>query len=270
MTAPADTGLALCMLRLLPDMAALGRWVAATGQRALREDVGYALHAALRATLGHHAPRPFALLQRPGSLQLIGYSTQAAATLMQALESACVTDPLAAQALGQLPTQEPLVKAMPQRWTTGQALSFECRVAPVVRSRVAAGQGAAAMAGGRYPEVDAAFHASFHQGQPGDREAAHGRWLARELARDGAATLRSHRAAAFQLTPIARRSHRADTRPQSTARATQTGLLPDLTVRGQLQVDDPIAFQRLLARGLGRHRSFGFGCLLLAPPGAWT
>ena len=126
------------------------------------------------------------------------------------------------------------------------------------------------LVGGRYPEVDAAFHASFHQGQPGDREAAHGRWLARELARNGAATLLSHRAAAFQLTPIARRSQRADKPASGPARATQTGLLPDLTVRGQLQVDHPNAFQQLLARGLGRHRSFGFGCLLLAPPGAWT
>jgi CRISPR system Cascade subunit CasE len=47
-------------------------------------------------------------------------------------------------------------------------------------------------------------------------------------------------------------------------------LLPDLTVRGQLRIKQPLAFQALLARGLGRHRSFGFGCLLLAPPGAWT
>jgi len=35
-------------------------------------------------------------------------------------------------------------------------------------------------------------------------------------------------------------------------------------------VQDPQAFAALLARGLGRHRSFGYGCLLLAPPGAWT
>lgn len=270
MNTPVDTALALCMLRLLPDMAALGRWVAATGQRALREDVGYALHAALRATLGDHAPRPFALLQRPGSVQLIGYSAQAVATLSHAVEAAALTDPLAAQALGLLPAQEPLVKPMPQRWTKGQTLSFECRVAPVVRSRAATPQGADPLAGGRYPEVDAAFHASFHQGQPGDRDAAHRRWLARELARGGAATLHSHRAAAFQLTPIARRSNRSDTQAKGPARTTQTGLLPDLTVRGQLQVDNPNAFQHLLARGLGRHRSFGFGCLLLAPPGAWS
>lgn len=280
MNAPQDSGLALCMLRLLPDSAALGRWVTATGQRALREDLGYALHAALRATLGDLAPRPYALLRRPGSVQLIGYSAQAAAALQQAVEAAEVTDALAAQALGLLARQEPLVKPMPQCWSPGQVLSFECRVAPVVRSRAAATVGGlvgaagdldvGAAVGGRYPEVDAAFHPNFNNGQAGDRAGAHGRWLAHELARGGAATLRSHRAIAFQLTPIARRSQRADKPAGSTTRTIQSGLLPDLTVRGQLQVDNPVAFQQLLARGLGRHRSFGFGCLLLAPAGAWS
>lgn len=268
MTARLDPGLPLLMLRLLPDTAALGRWVAATSQRALREDMGYALHAALRATLGDHAPRPFALLHRPGSVQLIGYAAQAAQALQSAVLAAAVTDPLAAQALGLLAEQDPLIKPMPQAWARGQALSFECRVAPVVRSRLA-GEGAA-QAGGRYPEVDAAFHASFNNGQPGDREGAHGRWLARELARGGAATLQSHRATAFQLTAIARRSGRNAAPAAGASRTTKAGLLPDLTVRGQLRVDEPDAFQQLLARGLGRHRSFGFGCLLLAPPGAWS
>ena len=46
--------------------------------------------------------------------------------------------------------------------------------------------------------------------------------------------------------------------------------MPDLSVRGELQVQDAAAFDGLLARGLGRHRSFGYGCLLIAPAGAWT
>jgi len=255
----------LLMLRLLPDLAALGRWAAATGQRALRDDAGYALHAALRATLGHAAPKPFALLQRPGSVQLIGYSTQTAAELQTALDMATVSDPGAATALGLQRAGDVLLKPMPETWGVGQALSFEVRVAPVVRSRVAQGQGGAA--GGGYPEIDAAWHPDFAGDTPGDRQAAHGRWLTRELARGGAATLMGHRAVAFALAPMARRSQRSAA--GHNRRSTHHGLLPDLTVRGQLRVEDPVAFQHLLARGLGRHRSFGFGCLLLAPPGAW-
>jgi CRISPR system Cascade subunit CasE len=34
---------------------------------------------------------------------------------------------------------------------------------------------------------------------------------------------------------------------------------------GQLQVNDGDAFARLVTSGIGRHRSFGFGMLLLRP-----
>jgi CRISPR system Cascade subunit CasE len=257
---PLNTRPPLLMLRLLPDLAALTQWAAATGQRALREDPGYALHAALRATLGELAPKPFALLERPGSQQLIGYTTASEPALREALAAADLTDPLAAQALGLHHPTQVVIKPMPATWTTGQRLSFETRVAPVVRSRTAQG--------GRYPEIDAAFHPALAGDDLGNREVAHGRWLARELTRDGAAQLLSHHAVAFSLSAIAPRTFAAD--PKQARRQTHGGLLPDLTVRGQLQVQDPQAFAALLARGLGRHRSFGYGCLLLAPPGAWT
>jgi CRISPR system Cascade subunit CasE len=254
------------MLRLLPDMAALGRWVAATGQRALAEDRGYALHAALRATLGESAPQPFALLERPGSVQLIGYRLTAPEALAEAIALATTADPLAAQALGLDRNAEIVVKPLPLDWQVGRRLSFEVRVAPVVRSRDSAVHGGQ---GTTYPEIDAAFHPLFAEAGDGhrDRGAAHGRWLARELARDGAATLLAQREVAFRLAPMARRSQRAEGQAQ---RGSHFGLLPDLTVRGQLRIDDGPAFGRLLARGLGRHRSFGFGCLLLAPAGAWA
>jgi CRISPR system Cascade subunit CasE len=250
----------LHLLRLMPDMAALVRWVAATGQRALQEDMGYALHAALHAAFGETAPKPFALLERPGSLQLIGYSRQPAQRLERALLQADISDPGAAAALGLSPPQGALIRPLPITWRAGERLSFEVRVAPVVRSR--------RHPGGGYPEIDAALHHDFATTPAGDREAAHRAWLARELSRGGAASLMSARAIRFRLSPIARRHARSD--GGRSGRATQHGLLPDLTVRGQLQVQDPVAFDVLLARGLGRHRSFGFGCLLLAPPGAWT
>lgn len=250
----------LHLLRLMPDMAALARWVAATGQRALEQDTGYALHAALCAAFGHAAPKPFALLERPGSLQLIGYSRQPAELLERALSQADISDPGAAAALGLSQPQSAVIRPLPSNWRAGEQLSFEVRVAPVVRSR--------RQAGGGYPEVDVAFHPEFATSVLGDREAAHRAWLARELGRAGAASLVSARALSFRLSPIARRH--AEAGGQRSGRKTQSGLLPDLTVRGQLQVKDPAAFDALLARGLGRHRSFGFGCLLLAPPGAWT
>lgn len=250
----------LHLLRLLPDLAALARWVVASGQRALQEDNGYAMHAALRAALGELAPKPFALLERPGSLQLIGYTRRNPEELERVLSQAELSDPGAAAALGLDTPGNTLIRPLPVNWRAGDRLSFEVRVAPVVRSRQ--------QPGGGYPEIDAAFHPDFCVAAGGDREAAHRAWLARELARGGAAALLASRVLSFRLAPIARRHAQVDSRRPG--RPTQSGLLPDLCVRGQLELGDPVAFDALLARGLGRHRSFGFGCLLLAPAGAWT
>jgi CRISPR system Cascade subunit CasE len=41
---------------------------------------------------------------------------------------------------------------------------------------------------------------------------------------------------------------------------------PDAVVHGTLTITDPVAFAGLLARGVGRHRSYGYGMLLLRPP----
>jgi CRISPR system Cascade subunit CasE len=217
----------LTLLQTRPDLGLLFKWAHATDQAALRDDLGYALHAAARAALGELAPKPFVLVQRPQAPALfVGYSA---------------ADPAA------------LDRALPSDWRTGERLRFEVRAAPVVRSR--------AQPGGGYPEIDAAHHPSF--GGPGiDREAAYVAWLTRELARDDAASLQCAELQAFSLQTAARRAGQAGGQ-----RRTQRGLLPDVTLRGQLEIRDPAAFQRLLARGVGRHRAFGFGCLLLSPGG---
>lgn len=256
--APAGRG-PLYLIRLQPNLEALARWAAASGQRALREDMGYALHAALQATLGRQAPKPFAVVRRPADVQLVGYSAVPPEDLGRALSLGASADPAAASALGLVSPATPDVRPMPDDWRCGEVLSFETRVAPVVRSR--------SMPGGGYPEIDAAFHPDYCGDQPGAREQAHGRWLARELARGGAATLLEHRVLAFSLVQIARRGQSEER--DGAKRRTRSGLLPDLTVRGQLRIEDGAAFNALLRRGLGRHRSFGFGCLLLAPAGAW-
>jgi CRISPR system Cascade subunit CasE len=81
-------------------------------------------------------------------------------------------------------------------------------------------------------EVDAARHPKFAT-QDTPRESAYEAWLGQELARDGAAT--------------------------------RGAWLPDAQFSGVLRIASADAFCALLARGVGRHRAFGFGCLLLAP-----
>lgn len=248
MTAP------LTLLRLRPDMAGLLRWAASTRQAALRDDTGYLLHGAMRAALGDLAPQPFVCRQRDDGAEVLGYTAVSPEDLQRVLRLPAA-DPLAATVLA---LDGMATSAMPADWRAGERLSFEVRVAPVVRSRVARP--------GAVVEVDAAWHDSLAHDRPGDRSAAYGRWLARELARDGAAQLHDWRVHAFALAPVARRGQRAD--GDARGRGLAHGLLPDLTARGELVVLQPQAFAALLARGLGRHRAFGFGCLLLAPAGA--
>ena len=257
----------LSFLRLQPDMARLSRWARSSGLRAAAGDPGYAVHAATRAALGDLAPKPFALRQRAGATELVGY----VAASTEHLARACALDahdPEAAAALG---LHDGVAKPMPTDWRGGERFSFEVRTAPIVRSRAAAP--------GRYVEIDAAFHPDYAS-PCGDRTTAYGIWLRAQLVRHGAAELVTHETVTFQLTDMVRRTQAAgrmevaDNAKQvdghySVNRQSRHGLLPDLTVRGELRVVDGPAFASLLARGLGRHRSFGFGCLLLAPPGAF-
>ncbi len=246
--------LTLTLLRLQPDLQALLRWAAATRQSALRDDAGYLLHGAMQAALGDLSPQPFVLRRRAGAAELLGY-TQADPGALRRAQQLPPADAQAAAALG---LDGLSMHALPADWRAGERLSFEVRVAPVVRSRNARP--------GAVAEVDAAWHPSYAQDHPGDRVAAYGRWLARELARGEAARLNDWQMHTFVLARIARRGQRADGDERS--RGLAHGLLPDLTARGELVVQQPAAFTALLARGLGRHRAFGYGCLLLAPAGA--
>jgi CRISPR system Cascade subunit CasE len=246
----------LNLLRMQPDPRALAAWAASAGQRALLADTGYALHAACKAVLGVAAPKPFYLRTRNGLQELIGYTSAAAVDILRAVQLSLDTSDAAA-ALG---AESLVIKTMPDNWRPGERFSFETRVAPVLRSR--------AQERGRYVEVDAAYHPQCCGATPGDRQAAYQQWLQTELARAGAAELLTMRTHSFALTAMARRNQAPSNQQHTTQRHVVRGLLPDLCVRGELRVQDPTAFHALLARGLGRHRSFGFGCLLLAPAGA--
>ena len=84
------------------------------------------------------------------------------------------------------------------------------------------------------------------------RELVYADWLAERLG--GAATLEP----GVRLAHFLRR------------RAARTGMAPegpDVTLQGNLIVSDPVRFHQILANGLGRHKAYGYGMLLLRPPG---
>ena len=89
------------------------------------------------------------------------------------------------------------------------------------------------------------------------REEVYREWLSVRLDRKGGASLdlEQTKLVSFQRTRAVRKLH------------TRHSEGPDAVLRGILTVTDPDAFAKLLADGVGRHRAYGYGMLLLRPPG---
>lgn len=235
----------LRLVRLRPEIAAFRRWGYREKLLGPTIDDGYAWHALLKAVLGDLAPKPFVVRMRtPGDAEMLAY-TASDTRLWQPL--AQDSEALQALALDSLES-----RPFPSTFRPGDALSFEVRVRPIVRARSGRDQSR---------EVDAAVHA--HDRDPTiTREAAYENWLSLELGRRGAAELLgAPRLVSFRRSQVLRKDRSGEQR-----RKTVEG--PEALFRGQLAVRESGAFNALIERGLGRHRAFGFGCLLLAPAGA--
>lgn len=236
------------MLQLAPDLSWLIRW--AEPQRLLHarqdDDLGYVLHAALRAAFGDLAPAPFALVRdtaRPA--RLLAYSGHAAAALRE--HASAFAEPDVAGFLGLADLAE---KPMPDRFAEGRRLGFSLRVRPVVRTDRAGDRA--------HTRERDAFLAAIEGTAPGagpSRGDVYQAWLAQRLA-EGGARPEQLILDSFRLTTTMRRD---------SARKPRGLRGPDASFSGVLAVADPDRFAALLARGVGRHRAFGFGMLLLRP-----
>jgi len=245
----------LTLLRLRPDLPGLARAATRRGFLPPGGDTGYALHAGLAALFGAAAPRPFVLREMSDGAELLGYSvasTEELRTLAALLPTGEGAD-LAAS----LRPESLEAKPMPTTWRPGLRLGFMVRVRPVVRARP---QGR----DGPHREHDLFAHLR-HRASDGmvlSREAVYRDWLARSLGREGAAVLETAALLAYRSSRVLRRPAQGATRRVAIIEG------PDATFAGVLRIGEAEAFGRLLATGLGRHRGFGFGMLLLSPPGA--
>jgi CRISPR system Cascade subunit CasE len=243
------SNLPLFMLRAEFDQLALMRFADRSGLNLRIADGGYILHAALGALFGDAAPRPF-VVRDSGSrrLTLLGYASSGHHELAE--RARALADPLAAETVN---LDSMCSKQMPSAWRAGALYHFETRVCPVVRI-------SGRSAGEQPREVDVFIHRSLQVSAETllDRQVVYGEWLARELARDGAARICETRLVRFQRQRLARRD-RSGENPH--LRRCER---PDVTLAGILEVNSPDGFAGLLRRGLGRHRAFGFGMLLLS------
>ena len=244
------------------DMHAFSRWV---GERGLLRrgsfDPDFALHILLSAMFGKRALQPFRLFwsERRRSASLYAYADVDQEALQEL--SAAVAPPDCLAALNPTRLRS---KPMPSAFVSGRRLGFDLRVRPVRRLRrdLHDNQNGRVVPQGR--EIDA-FRLDLlqrfpdgwrergaHARQSGvNRESIYTAWLAERLA--GSATLEECRLASFSRSHAVRGDGRG---PEG----------PDATVQGVLTVDASEAFARRLREGVGRHRAYGYGMLLLRPP----
>jgi len=260
----------LHLVRLEPETKWLARLAQEPGLRDTEHDPGYLWHLALRRTFGAAAPQPFRVFEPDPDkrerqpLHLLGYAAVDDAALRAALAETSAED---AQVF---PASGIASKALPESFTAGRMLAFSTRVCPIVRTLSTDGT--------RKRELDAFIHVASADpaGPKPERSDVYRDWLAGRLA-EGGARLIEARLSSFRLTTLVRRSHASPSGRTATVEGAPKRLLapgartaarrPDATLDGILEVVDPERFLGLLERGIGRHRAFGFGLLLLRPAG---
>ena len=275
--AAAETGV-LQLTRAEMDARAFRRWM---GDRRL-QDQDHAMHCLLTECFGRPptkecpenkgiAPQPFRLImpRDGGNGVLYGYG-RAGADALREMAAICA-DPLQSRVI-QVGTLDS--KPMPESWAKDRRLGFEVRIRPVVRlqknpDRVPANERLFKVDRPRDgepkelprpgKECDAfLWEALLHpKGEmKHSREQVYAEWLSGQLERRGGARLEEAKLVSFQRT----RAHRK----AGHGRPTEG---PDAVMRGVIAVTDSEAFAALLAGGIGRHRAYGYGMLLLRPAG---
>jgi len=223
-----------------------------------QDDLDYLVHAELAALFGESVVQPFRVMGDGSHVDVLGYAAQDAETLRE--HAATFAEPADH---GACDWSAFAAKAMPGNWAPGRRLGFEVRACPIVRLasdvEVEDKEGTPK----RYrrgAEVDAWLHRRFFTGDGTDavgREEVYVDWLRDRI--DGAARMEAAGVEAFRRRRLVRKGH-GDTRKAHVFER------PDVLFRGVLTVGDGERFHELLRDGIGRHKAYGFGMLLVRAP----
>lgn len=213
------------------------------------DDLGYTVHLWLVAAFGDLAPKPWRLWTgRRYHTRILGYASTDAAALRTRLRE--FADP---SAYTVVPHPEQFIQSriMPA-WQTGRRLGFEVQCCPIGRS------GATRM------EKDIFLvRADQRPSAPLSREVVYLEWAQDQLEQGRAATVERMELRGFRLVHLVRLTHNGSA--EEPGRRPRILTRPQARLTGELTVNEPPAFTRLLQAGVGRHRAFGYGMLLLRP-----
>lgn len=227
----AEQQLQLMQARI--DLPSLNTWM---GERGL-EDTGHALHCLLTETLGATAPSHFRLMTRRhhDAATLYGYCRHDADELRRRHQA--FASPAQDHAM---PAAGIQTKVMPTEWPEGTDIAFELRCRPLRQHHT--------------KELDA--YRWLKEKQPDadvSRVDAYVGWLEDQFERRGTAVLKHASLEQYQQSQTWTSPNHA------------TPFLPETVMRGVITITDGKNFTKTVATGLGRHRAYGFGMLLIKP-----
>jgi CRISPR system Cascade subunit CasE len=202
------------------------------------ETLGYTLHAWFAALFGEQAPKPFRCLERRG--EVLGYARLPAGELLA--QAQAFASP---QAWAALDAEGVASKPMPDEWRSGQRLRLEVLACPVSRKDD--------------EEKDVYLRALDRMGEHAPpRAEVYRQWFTAQWGE----AIRLQQVELLGMSarsPLLRRSRKGGSHLRHVER-------PQALFGADAVVHDGRAFAEKLARGIGRHRAFGFGMVLLARP----
>jgi CRISPR system Cascade subunit CasE len=262
------------MVQLFLDPRRLAELGKMQGLDLSRTSTNYLIHCALGELFGDDAPKPFYVDDDPRTVE--GTAAAHGDRHVRVLGYADLDDDALREEAKLCPN--PTVSAicdwdrfvaseMPTRLAEGRRLQFELRACPVVR-KASAGEGENRHGERRTweagDELDA-FLARAWANPEADlrREDVYRDWLCRQFDERGGAAVEdgSIRMTRFSIERMTRRTHDTGDATDGGDRTVNTLKRPDVTLTGTLEVTDADAFPALLRRGIGRHKSFGYGML---------
>lgn len=207
-------------------------------------DEGRALHHALGEIFGPKSLQPFRLMVTPHKMDAViyAYSTLSYDELRQNIQ---ISPP---DIEGVFDCAGLRHKTLDTSFALDHRLGFDIRIRPIRRLK----KDDKSNRGTR--EIDAYQHAAESYGNEPDwhkentRESVYLAWLAERFG--SAAILESANLVRFQRT-IAARDRSIEG--------------PDAVIQGVVRVKDEEAFASLISKGVGRHKAYGYGMILLRP-----
>lgn len=231
------------LVQIPVSMHDLARWSAQRGMSAnKRPDIRASLHHLLDETFGQSVMKPYRIYKNPkdpSRSSIYGYSKKTRNDLVQM--SNMIACPNALEVIN---VEDIRAKAMPANWKSGAILGFDVCTVPVRRRK------------GSGKEIDVhVLDLQRLQGAPDSEKPTQAEsylnWLQEKFG-DAAEVIAD--TVAYRSTPVATKRKKTQVK------------VPETTFMGNMKIKDPDAFAQMLENGIGRHKSYGYGMVMLRGP----